>query len=87
MGAQLAEAGQGAVRSARFGRLGDAVPALLILALLAALAYYVWPTPWRRIVLDGTKGPYAARENRFTGQVQFLVAVGWVDVQPRPQQP
>ncbi len=60
----------------------------LVGVLLFASAAFVWPTLYRPITLDLSgwpKGsgwsdltPIAARENRFTGEVELLTSSGWV---------
>lgn len=44
------------------------------------LAVYVWPTPYRAIEIRPTPRILAAREHRFTHQVQLLTSEGWRDV-------
>jgi hypothetical protein len=66
--------------------IGAAVVGLLLFAL------YIWPTPWRDIpVQPGARSwALAARENRFTGQVEFLVTRwprGWMPARGWPEQP
>ncbi len=42
--------------------------------VLAVVAWFVWPTPWRYDHL----GPMRVREHRITGEIQKLTADGWV---------
>ena len=47
---------------------------VLFALVLAAFAYWVWPTPWERFQW-GDRAP--GRVNRFTGAVEFNVGHGW----------
>jgi hypothetical protein len=49
--------------------------------LLALIAYYVWPTPYRFYSASGRRaGAIGYRENRLTGSVDMLTARGWVRI-------
>ena len=45
----------------------------LIAALIAAVALWVWPTPYR----EYRYGQTTARVNRFTGTTELLYPQGW----------
>jgi hypothetical protein len=50
---------------------------LIGIAMTIAAGYfavYVWPTEWRSLPVD--QDGYAQRENRFTGEVQWLRKIG-----------
>lgn len=47
--------------------------AALAALVLLAFAVLVWPTPYRAITVHVTGGEAAARQNRFTGKVEWLV--------------
>lgn len=58
----------------------------VLVILLAAGAALVWPTAYRPIPLRAGPARYfAAREQRFTGRIEFLTAFGWRPVMRRPQ--
>lgn len=68
-------------------RLLRAATYVVPVALVLLVAVFVWPTQYRAISVDtshlsreewGTLFPLAARENRFTGEVQFLTMAGWI---------
>ena len=49
--------------------------------LLALIAYYVWPTPYRFYSASGRRaGVIGYRENRLTGSVDILTSRGWVRI-------
>jgi len=48
---------------------------LLLVLVLAAFAYWVWPTPWKTY----KTGRVNLRVNRFTGHTQRLWSSGWSD--------
>jgi len=53
----------------------------LFAILVAAFAYYVWPTPWRYFSDEsyrgGSGGVCNIRVHRVTGRAQILVRGGW----------
>lgn len=57
------------------------VAAALLIAVLAVVAIYVWPTAYRDVPIQPSNPRvFAAREHRFTRQVQLLTRAGWIDV-------
>ncbi len=44
---------------------------VLFALLVAAFAYWVWPTPWRDHSVDALGTPLLVRENRLTGHTQM----------------
>ena len=47
---------------------------VLFALMVAAFAYWVWPTPWRYYAAGVGGGVMLFRENRFTGRTQFKPA-------------
>jgi hypothetical protein len=60
-------------------RLARYMVVLAILGVWVAFAAYIWPTKYRAISLapGAAEEVLAARENRFTGDVQILTVGGW----------
>jgi hypothetical protein len=61
---------------------------LVAFITLGAFAAFVWPTVYRPVVIlptpvnPGDFPPVAARQNRITGRVQWLLyPLGWIAVQ------
>jgi hypothetical protein len=61
---------------------------LVAFAVVVAFAAFVWPTPYRPLAIipptltPGDIPPVAARQNRITGRVQWLLyPYGWITVQ------
>ena len=55
---------------------------LLLVPLILAFAYWVWPTPWRQFGADGESW----RQNRFTGRAMVFDS-GSGPSQPVPPPP
>jgi hypothetical protein len=66
-------------------RIVPTVRTLLLLALVAAFASFVWPTRWRydHMTVDGDLVP--VRIDRFSGEADMLVPdSGWLPVEAPP---
>lgn len=67
--------------------------ALLVGALGAVLfAAFVWPTQYKYMVVRYAEGPVGtrtvtARISRFSGKIEYLTDVGWLDASAPPQIP
>jgi len=53
---------------------------VLFALLVAAFAYWVWPTPWRYEIVWG--GEALIRVNRFTGSAYEYDSKGWRPYEP-----
>lgn len=51
-----------------------------LLMTLMVVVVTVWPTRYRAIDIRPSPRVLAARENRFTGRIEFLTRSGWVGV-------
>lgn len=57
--------------------------AALLFALVAGFVlWFIWPTPYRELRIRTSSDVLAAREQRFTGRVEFLSDDGWHPVVP-----
>lgn len=58
---------------------------LAVLALVSALAYFGWPTPYRYASYKDFKYTTTVRISRLSGRAEVLTVVGWLPMEPLPR--
>lgn len=64
--------------------LHQVLPVMLVLAILSAVAVFIWPTRyWYMPYVIGQRHT-TVRVDRFTGKAESLGELGWTVMQPKP---